>query len=162
MLFIGGFYDSHLPGTIAAWDALHDACSCSLVIGPWVHFPWQRWVGDLDFGPNADSDIDGRQVAFFDRYLKGDAASAASIMPVRLFDMGLNRWRELPGLPPPNRALWTAGSGRAACDPPGRDTHRPSLPTMPIDYFVHDPWRPVPSRGGCFGAPPGPFGPCWR
>ena len=122
MLFVGGFYDSHLPGTLAAWAALHDAAPCALVVGPWAHFPWQRRLGDRDFGPAADSDIDARQLAFFEHWLKGGPPPEDS--PVRLFDMGLNSWRALPALPGPNTTLWTAGSGRAACDPAGRPPRR--------------------------------------
>ena len=152
-LFIGGFYDSHLPGTLAAWEALQDAAPCALVVGPWAHFPWQRRLGDVDFGPAAESDIDARQIALFDHALKG--GPAPDWPPVRLFDMGTCVWRDLPALPPPNRHVWTAGTGRAACDwLDGRLQWAPG--EGGVDYAVHDPWRPVPSRGGCLGSPPGP------
>jgi putative CocE/NonD family hydrolase len=112
-LLIGGFYDSHLPGTLAAWEALQDAAPCTLVVGPWAHFPWQRRLGDVDFGAAAESDIDARQIAFFDHALKG--GPAPDWAPVRLFDMGVCRWRDLPSLPGPNRDVWTGGTGRATC-----------------------------------------------
>jgi putative CocE/NonD family hydrolase len=154
MLFIGGFYDSHLPGTLAAWEALHAAAPCALVVGPWAHFPWQRRVGEVDFGAEAEGDIDARQVAFFDRWLKGRPADAPA--PVRLFDMGLGLWRDLPSLPTPNREFFTGSGGRAAIDL--RDgTLIAGRGGEGSDYLVHDPWRPVPTRGGCLGVPAGPL-----
>jgi putative CocE/NonD family hydrolase len=150
MLFIGGFYDSHLPGTLAAFEALQGM----LVVGPWAHFPWQRRLGDMDFGAAAESDIDARQIAFFDHALKG--GPAPDWAPVRLFDMGVCVWRDLPALPGPDRDLWTSGTGRAACDM--RDGALGWTPgEAGVDYLSHDPWRPAPSRGGCLGSPPGPL-----
>jgi len=40
MLFVGGWYDSHLPGTLAAY--LHYSTATAptrLVVGPWAHLP---------------------------------------------------------------------------------------------------------------------------
>ena len=145
MLVIGGFYDSHLPGTLATWDALHDTAPGQLIVGPWAHFPWQRRLGDVDFGPDADSDIDARQVAFFAHHLKSGPAPVTA--PVRLFDMGPNIWRELRSLPIPNRDIWTTSTGRAAGDlTDGTLTAEPG--PAATDYLSHDPWRPVPACAG--------------
>jgi uncharacterized protein len=159
MLFIGGWYDSHLPGTIAAFK--HFAAKAPertrLTIGPWTHFPWTRRVGGHDFGPNAISDIDQLQVRWFDHWLKGEDTGLLSEPAVRLFDMGANAWRRSASWPA-NQAthFFLHGSGRASIDenngklgfePPSREG---------TDFVVHDPWRPVAAVGGAYGTPSGP------
>ena len=144
VLLVGGWYDSHLPGTLAAYRALAGRLPVRIVVGPWAHFPWGRRVGALDFGADAIGDIDALQVRWFDRWLKGGDA-AVERPSVRLFDMGALRWRDFPDWPNQGGTLFLGGSGRAALDerdgvllesPPGDGGH---------ECVVHDPWRPVPS-----------------
>jgi uncharacterized protein len=68
MLFVGGWYDSHLPGTVAAFKhfAAIEPTHTRIAIGPWTHFPWTRRVGGHDFGPLAVTDLDQLQVRWFD------------------------------------------------------------------------------------------------
>jgi putative CocE/NonD family hydrolase len=158
MLFIGGWYDTHLPGTLAAYRTIADAARVPtrLVVGPWTHAPWVRRVGALDFGPAAIGEIDQLQVRWFDRWLKGDDNGVERDAPVQLFDMGANAWADLSAWPPTTMRLSLASAGRAALDeragvlataPPAEHT---------VDHVVHDPWRPSPTFGGPFGAPAGP------
>ncbi len=159
VFLVGGWYDSHLPGTLAAWRALHGRVPLRLVVGPWAHFPWDRRIGDRDFGNHAVTDIDQQQVRWFDRWLRGDEPPGPEIEPesvVRLFDMGASCWREMPALPEATARLWPAGSGRAAIDM--RDGTLAVAPPAPsAEYLVHDPWRPPAPCGGSFGLPPGPI-----
>lgn len=153
-LFVGGWHDSHLPGTIAGYRALAGA-GARLIVGPWGHFPWDRRVGALDYGALAVSDIDLQQVAFFRHHLgMGSAAPAGA--PVRLFDLGAQCWRNYDGWPNGAEvALYPASTGRAAIDiADGRLVSEP--PGGATDYVVHDPWRPAPAVGGAYGAPGGP------
>jgi uncharacterized protein len=158
MLFVGGWYDSHLRGTIAAFK--HFASSAPeqtrIAIGPWTHFPWTRWVGGHDFGAAAVTGIDQLQVRWFDHWLKGKDTGLLSESPVRLFDMGENAWRDFPSWPGKSATLSLSGRGRASIDesdgklapePPSREG---------TDFIVHDPWRPVLAVGGAYGTPPGP------
>ncbi len=157
MLFIGGWYDSHLPGTLAAHRciAAGGRVPTRLVVGPWGHFPWDRRVGALDFGAEAVTDIDRLQVRWFDRWLK-DAPNGVEHAPaLRLFDLGARTWRDLAGWPTGRRAFYPAASGRAAvAKDDGRLLTAPG--TAGTEWLVHDPWRPAPSLGGAFGAQPGP------
>jgi predicted acyl esterase len=73
-------------------------------VGPWVHIPWSRTVGDVDFGPAADSDIDLLQLGWFDHWLKGIDTGVLREKPVRLFENG--------------------GRGVARLSTPGRHRHR--------------------------------------
>jgi len=157
MLFVGGWYDSHLPGTIAAFKHFSAATpdATRLVIGPWAHFPWGRRIGGQDFGPDAVTDIDRLQVRWFDHWLKGGSAPLAE-PPVRLFDMGAKNWRSFAEWRARALTLHLAGSGRAAIDETDGALRREAPAAEGCDYLVHDPWRPVPAVGGAYGDPPGP------
>jgi putative CocE/NonD family hydrolase len=158
MLFVGGWYDSHLPGTLAAFRHFTAAAAAPvrLVVGPWAHIPWGRQLGGLDFGADAVSDIDRLQVRWFDHWLKGRDDGLIAAPPVRLFEMGRNVWRDLDAWPAAQTTLHLAGSGRASVD----ETDGRLLAAAParegIEHLVHDPWRPAPSVGGAYGTPPGP------
>jgi putative CocE/NonD family hydrolase len=149
MLHIGGWYDLMLGGTLHTY---REACARSrkpqrLVIGPWTHMPWGRRAG-ADFGPQAVSDIDALQVAWFDRFLKDIDNGVDRAAPVRLFDLIANEWREFEAWPSPvRRALYLSSDGLAATTLSGGLSEQ--KPARVIrDVIVHDPWRPVPSLGG--------------
>jgi putative CocE/NonD family hydrolase len=157
-LFIGGWFDTHLGSTLAMHRALAASGdrSVQLLIGPWQHFPWKRKVGSIDFGPAAALNVDALQIRWFDHWLKGRANGVVDDAPIRLFDMGAHEWLDLDAWPAGRTALHLAGSGRASVDPEaGRLAAAPDAGAG-TEYFVHDPWRPVPVTGGCYGMPPGP------
>jgi predicted acyl esterase len=84
MLFIGGWHDFTLAGTLAGWRAMErPGWPARLWSRP--HIPWGRHVGGRDYGPDAVSDVDRHQVAWFDHWLKGKPLDRPR---VRLFDMG--------------------------------------------------------------------------
>lgn len=157
MLFVGGWYDGLLNGTLTGYHTLaRGDWPTKLVVGPWLHFPWSRRQGQLDFGPDAVSAIDRLQVRWFDHWLKDHDTGLMAEPTVSLFDMGANTWRHFEGWPAPSRSFWLGGSGCVSVVPdegvllagePGADG---------VDRLVHDPWRPVPSIGGPFGTPAGP------
>jgi putative CocE/NonD family hydrolase len=149
MLHIGGWYDLMLNGTLRVY---REACARShkpqrLVIGPWMHMPWGRHAG-ADFGPEATSNLDALQIAWFDRFLKEIDNDADEARPVRLFDLTAKTWRSFDAWPKPApRALYLSSDGLAATTMSGRLSE--DLPTQrSMDTIVHDPWRPVPALGG--------------
>ena len=163
-LHIGGWYDALLGGTLACHAALSTAgrAQQALVVGPWVHIPWSRRVGDRDFGPAAANEIDALQLRWFDHHLKDAGTWPDSTAPVSLFELG-GGWRSFPAWPagPPKR--WhLASSGRAGMTEtdgslhPGEDGAA-GLDIPGLDIIVYDPWRPTPSVGGHAGYPPGPL-----
>jgi len=156
-LFVGGWYDSHLPGTVAAFKhfAARRPGQTRITIGPWTHFPWTRKVGGHDFGPHAVTDIDQLQVQWFDHWLKGKDGGLTTEPPVRLFDIGQNAWREFPSWPGKPAVFFLDGSGRASIDETDGKLGL-ALPSREgTDFVVHDPWRPVSAVGGAYGMPPG-------
>ena len=163
-LHIGGWYDALLSGTLACHAALTAAgqATQALVVGPWVHIPWSRHVGDRDFGPDAASEIDLLQVRWFDHWLKDAGTWPGDMAPVSLFEMG-GSWRSFPAWPAGPAQDWgLASGGRAGMTEadgalhPGLDGG-PGLDVPGLDVIVYDPWRPTPSVGGHAGYPPGPL-----
>jgi putative CocE/NonD family hydrolase len=144
-LLVGGWFDSHLPGTLAARRALDGKLPLHIVVGPWAHFPWGRRVGALDFSEAAVGDIDRLQVRWFDHRLKGGPAFDQP--PVRLFDMGALCWHDFASWPATGQTFFVAGTGRAAMDERDGMLATTPMDTPGSDALVHDPWRPVPNVG---------------
>jgi putative CocE/NonD family hydrolase len=156
MLFIGGWFDQMLTGTLDAFREIGRRSSAShrLVVGPWTHMPWGRKAGAVDFGSEASSRIDAEQIAWFDRHLKGKPV--AERPAVELFDLGARRWLGYDALPAPEPTpLHISSTGLAAVSTEdGKLTPEPIDDTIP-DRIVHDPWRPIPSIGGHAGSDSG-------
>ena len=148
ILFVAGWSDAHLAGTLASYHAIAGKSRLPhrLVVGPWIHFPWQRKVGALDFGPEAESPIDALQIRWFDHWLKGTENGVTDEPPVRLFDVGAKLWRNFGAWPSDATRMFLAGSGKASIDlADGRLGDAPRPLDASVDYLVHDPWRPAPS-----------------
>jgi putative CocE/NonD family hydrolase len=128
-----------------------------LVIGPWVHLPWGRKVGAVDYGQEAISLIDKLQVAWFDKFLKGIESEILNAPPVRLFEMGSNQWRYFDVFPNNNQKLYYLTSNGLASirDDDGKLVE--TSPKFSEDILVHDPWRSVPALGGHASIPGGSF-----
>jgi putative CocE/NonD family hydrolase len=158
MLFVGGWFDTHLSSTVQAWRALSrsDDTLSRLIVGPWVHFPWVSNVGAVDFGSEADRDIDTEHIHFFDQALKGKPDTRTEPNPVSFFDMGTRSWRSFPNWPKGETILHLSGTGRASIRiDDGVLTEQAGASDI-NEYLVHDPWRPAPVTGGCYGVPAGP------
>lgn len=156
VLHIGGWYDGFFTGTVGFWKdaAARATAPQKLVVGPWTHIPWGRVVGAVDMGDTAVSDIDRRQIEWFDRTLKGIENDAFAGPAVRLFDLTAKTWRGFDAWPSGKVIRHLASDGLAATTASGR-----LLADAPekaaTDRFVHDPWRPAPSLGGHNAIPGG-------
>jgi uncharacterized protein len=164
MLHIGGWFDPYLRGTI---DLHHNMSQSSsqpqhLIIAPWAHLPWGRKQGELDCGQEAISPIDSIQVQWFDRFLKHKESPIFNDPPIRLFEMGSNRWRYFNEFPLDRQeSFYLQSNGLAGIREDGGkleekgDRSDNILPSE--DTIVADPWRPVPSLGGHAALPAGSF-----
>jgi uncharacterized protein len=171
-LNFGGWYDIFLNGGIENFTGMRERGGSPeardgqhLVIGPWIHLPWKREVGELNFGPEADNPIDELHLAWFDHWLKSERNGVETEKPVRVFVMGANRWREAENWPIEGtefrpyflQSLGAAntrhGNGSLATGQPPAD--------QAADEFTYDPANPVPSRGGhsCCTPDVAPVGP---
>ncbi len=167
-LNLGGWYDIFQGGTIRnylgmkARGAGDAARSSRLVVGPWSHaVPFQNLVGAVDFGLQASPasvDVDGMQLRWFDRWLKEVDNGADRDSAVRIFVMGINRWREekqwpLPGTEFRCYYLHSCGRANSAFGDGALSTEAPAA--EPPDSFLYNPIDPVPTVGGGLCCYPG-------
>lgn len=151
VLNMGGWYDCFLGDTLANYRAMRElGVPTRLLVGPWTHGTRTAPVGELNFGYRSNAalidlrqDFYSFQLRWFDHWLKGIDSGLAEEPPVKLFVMGLNRWREEPDWPLARAVAepWYLRRGgllsRAA---PGAEEGRST--------FVYDPAEPVPTVGG--------------
>jgi putative CocE/NonD family hydrolase len=159
-LNIGGWYDCFLGGTLANYIGLKKAGgselarSPRLVIGPWSHGMSLGEFPTGSFGLLANSmvaDLTGRQIRFFDRHVRGIDNGLDQQLPVSIFVMGANVWRDEADWPLPDTeftsfylhsdggANTASGDGRLSVDPPEEER---------ADVLRYDPRDPVPTVGG--------------
>ncbi len=151
-----GWFDEDLPGALRYWRSMQAAGATqgSLIIGPWDHVQTylggQQKLGAMSFSADSVLDLQGERLAFFDRCLKGNAAT--SLPPrVRAYITGSNEWRSFETYPPKamqptpfylhseGRANTRAGNGTLSMTAPAKE---------PSDTFVFDPKQPVPHFSG--------------
>ena len=65
-----------------------------LVIGPWNHSTLgRRQQGEIDFGPDAELDLQHAMIRWFDYWLKDLGNGTDREPPVRYFVMGSGKWK---------------------------------------------------------------------
>ena len=126
-----------------------------ILVGPWIHFianreSWRK-TGDIDFGPNAVMNLYEEENRWFDYWLKGIDNGVVDEPRVKLFVMGVNKWREADEWPLPEtqytpyylhsegNANSLFGDGVLSSAPPEEETP---------DEYVYDPEHPVMTIGG--------------
>lgn len=169
-LAVGGWYDPFLMGTIDSYVGMrrHGGSAEArdgqrLLIGPWGHadgadlgeFP------DRSFGPAGAvgaADLTEAHLRFFDRWVRGREDALEGTAPVRIFVMGIDRWRDEADWPLPDTRYvdhFLSSTGKAGTS----GTDGSLLTTTPDadgrDAFRHDPLDPVPTLGGPVIAGPG-------
>lgn len=158
MLLTGGWYD-YYPGEAARlFNALRDRAptpelrnSHRLLIGPWTHgFNAQTQLGEIDFGPDSTAE-NGSAARWLDCMLHQRGASAFQEAPVRIFVMGINRWRDEQEWPPARARCvkhYLRAQGRLTTAPPGEEG---------VSGYTYDPSDPAPTLGGNHSV--GPYNP---
>ncbi|MFN0068509.1 MAG: CocE/NonD family hydrolase [Limisphaerales bacterium] len=159
-LHVAGWFDPYLAGSLDLFTRLRAEAATPaaraaqhLVCGPWVHLPWRRRAGDVDFGPEAELDTDALQVRWFRHWLQGDG-SFDDEPPVRAFVPGENRWLALPGWPAGDaQSTWFLASGGRANSSAGDGKLAEAPAEGPPDAFCYEPEVPVlaPGPGGAPG-----------
>ncbi|HZY90316.1 MAG TPA: CocE/NonD family hydrolase [Gemmataceae bacterium] len=161
-VFLGGWYDIFLQGTINSFTAIHHRSGagargkCRLVIGPTGHGP----ITELKYPANASRlPACADPFAWFDYALLGKANAVAREKAVHYYVMGDptdphapgNCWRHEDDWPPPSRPapfyLHPDGALVQGKPPEGNGSKT----------YTYDPKNPVPSVGGQeLGVPLGP------
>jgi putative CocE/NonD family hydrolase len=134
VLQVGGWYDIFLPEQLADHHALVAAGNHPrLVIGPWTHI-----------SPDGFKVQVRESLRWLDQHVRGVPAvdRGAGPLPVRIFVMGANRWRDVASWPSPGYpvARWYLQSrGRLDRNEPGSGEP---------DSYTYDPADPTPIVGG--------------
>ncbi|WP_036477111.1 CocE/NonD family hydrolase [Myxosarcina sp. GI1] len=171
MLHVGGWFDPYLRGTLNLYRAMAAKSQYPqhLVVGPWGHLPWGRKLNQIDYGIEAQNPIDQLQIRWFDYFLKGKDTGVLNESPISLFEMGSNQWQEFNEFPESQKIYYLASDGLASMredagmlweyESETESTSPQELLATDLteavtefsnteDILVHDPWRPVPARGG--------------
>ena len=154
MLHIGGWFDIFGIGTVRNYRGIREAGNPDqhLLMGPWAHTNYDRWLGELEFGPTGAAAAAGVIAdinVFLDRHLKGEDRELPN---VRWFLMGANEWRTSESWPPQEAAQRTLylgsdgggsmtwGDGRLSDECPDEDYR--------WDEYSCSGYKPVFSNGG--------------
>jgi putative CocE/NonD family hydrolase len=128
-----------------------------MTIGPWVHNPGpadMREAGDVDFGEQAKLGWFETRKRWFDHWLKGVDNGVDSDKPVKLFAMGINKWREFDEWPPaaakdtPFYLSAGASSSAKSLNDGILSADKPDLFGEVFDEYDSDPKKPIRSFGG--------------
>lgn len=154
-LDFSGWYD-HCGGTIghlagmqrnAATEVARE--QTKLIIGPWNHVSLgARKVGDIDYGPQAEIDLHGTIIRWFDHWLKGIDNGVDREPALRYFVMGSAQWNDATTWPPEGTgqlALHLRSDGRANCIDTAGSLSEDAPDEEPADQYDYDPADPVPT-----------------
>jgi uncharacterized protein len=166
-LLIGGWYDYYLDQMLDDFNRMREkggspeARQSRIIIGPWTHVTKSKFEA-VDFGHEASFLRQIKEIlAWYKHWLKADA-SVPDGPPVRIFVMGLNKWRSEQAWPlertsytkfylhSAGHANTASGDGTLTMAEPGKE---------PPDNFIYNPAEPVPSIGGTYiygSSKPGP------
>lgn len=118
-----------------------------LLIGPWTHAnEFLSQQGELNFGLEAEDDWVEMASAWFDYWLKGEQNGVMDGPPVKLFTMGVNRWRSEEEWPPAGAVMtdFFFHSRGTANTPAGDGALSLERPTdEQPDSYVYDPRDPL-------------------
>jgi len=165
---VAGWYDNYAESDL---DAFHELNKSELsrhshkdriLIGPWAHV-FNTKFDTLDFGKDSQVSLRPEQIAWFDRWLKGQDADTPA-HPVRLFVMGANQWRDEDEWPLARARqvkfyLTSFGHANTLQGDGGLASQHDT--GVAADTFVYDPRNPVPTAGGAVCCDPKvfPWGP---
>jgi putative CocE/NonD family hydrolase len=160
-LVMAGWHDLFLQPDLDLYTSLKEIAATDdarrltrLVVGPWSHGMFNPTVGEVDMGFRASSlmldlreNMTKLQQRWFDARLRGKDSRIDAEPPVRIFVMGVNRWRDEQAWPPPGATAqkWHLHGG------PARDSGglgEPGPAESEPSEFRLDPDDPVPTHGG--------------
>lgn len=162
---IAGWYDNLLQATLQNYTEMAAKAESSLarenqklMVGPWGHGMFFSILGDRSFGMHAAGDwIDGKEdltnlhIRWFDYWLKGKETQITKEAPIKIFVMGVNKWRNEYEWPlartkytpcyfhSHGKANTLLGDGELSFEKPINES---------FDTFVYNPESPVPTHGG--------------
>jgi putative CocE/NonD family hydrolase len=159
-LHIGGWYDLYSDGVLHNYESAGKPSK--VIIGPWTHSCTTASSGNIDYGKDADIDLDLVRLRWLDRWVKGVDNGIDREPPVRIFVMGENVWRdenEWPLARTKHTPIYLCGKNANSLFGEGRLSFAPDYETT-VDEYAYNPENPVPSLGGaCLQVCNGSHGP---
>jgi predicted acyl esterase len=180
LLLLGGWHDPHLEGVLDLWQQSRAAGGAPLLrIGAWSHLDWGQGVDALQLA-FLRRNLQGAESATESATKTATESTAESqpelLAPIAVEDGRSGQWITWAGVGQgrnseaaaggkpllswtlEGNALATAGDGGRLDAVPGADegigTPDAAAAGSSV-WLVHDPWRPVPGRGGHLGLDPG-------
>jgi putative CocE/NonD family hydrolase len=149
---VTGWYDNFVENDLEAFSTLYRRSAAHrIVVGAWGHNMSVPFPSGITFGKEAGAPVRRYQLEWFDYWMRSThPAPPFAHPPVRIFVMGINKWRDENEWPL-ERARETkyflssrAGANSLLGDgaltlKPGRDAY---------DTFQYDPRHPAPTAGG--------------
>jgi putative CocE/NonD family hydrolase len=147
-----GWYDNYPGATFNYFEKLtklNATAEIRVIVNPSDHL--NQVVGDRDFGKDAHKDEVGLTIRWLDYVIKGIDNGIKSEPPVKIFVMGINRWREEHEWPLA-RTVFTKYYFHSNGSKDG--WLNPELPgDEPPTKYIYDPSNPVPTLGGNHSSP---------
>ena len=160
----GGWFDCFLRGTLENYKGMRAnaatpeaRASQRMTIGPWIHNPTpadMREAGAVDFGEQAKLGWFATRLRWFDHWLKDIDNGVDTDKPVKLFAMGVNKWREFDEWPPAAIGYTpfylsdgTSNSANSLNDGV-LSAIKPDAQSETYDEYNSDPENPIRSFGG--------------
>src|SRR5699024_4294207 len=160
-IHLAGWYDCFLHSTLENHQQMQGEQHPlqRLIIGPWTHGDFGSFQGERDFGITASEQfLEGKEtltdlhIRWFDHWLKEKNTNVANEAPVKLFVMGINRWRDEAEWPLA-RTIYrpyyfhSDGEANSRWGDGKLSPHLPEAETKQ-NTFIHDANNPVPTVGG--------------
>ena len=157
-LVMGGWFDVFSSQTLRNYTGLIASEGAPatkqsrLIMGAWPHRLGEtRKTGDVDFGAGAMYDLEQYEMKWFNYWLRGEDNGVLDDSPIKLFVMGVNRWRDESEWPLTrtdwqNWYLHSNGGANTVRGDGELSTTSPEYQST--DHFVYDPEFPVPTLGG--------------
>ncbi len=145
MLLIGGWWDPHLKGVLDIYKrSISAGGNPELHIGPASHLHWWENVQRLHLN-------------FFNYHLKNSLSKKEKQFPKHIvWNVTTKKWYQFePNQTKAKENGWKLISSGSACLETNNGLLADSQPGKGTVVLVHDPWRPVPSKGGHLGPSPG-------
>jgi putative CocE/NonD family hydrolase len=127
--------------------------SQKLIMGPWDHgySLGQSKLGEVEFGVKSIVPVNEMKLRWFDHWLKGIDNGIMDEPPIRIFVMGINKWRNEKEWPLARTRftkyyLHSRGRANSVFGDGSLNTEMPV--EEPTDDYTYDPENPVPTIGG--------------
>tara|TARA_Y100001968_G_scaffold89426_1_gene80473 strand:+ start:582 stop:2186 length:1605 start_codon:yes stop_codon:yes gene_type:complete len=150
ILLLGGWWDPHLKGIIDLYQkSIIAGGNPDIYIGPATHLEWWKHSQKI-------------QLKFFNKHLKNQNNERGFSSKKRFWNISKKKWEDNKSLAKdiePHHFWGLSANGMACLDDSDGKLNFNSNGQGEIQ-IVHDPWRPVPSKGGHLGPRPGKANRC--